>query len=89
MLRKVGRMLMDTTRQADVVCRFGGDEFAVLLPETGSEDAGRTAERIRLAVADISVPGEDEPGNVIGSPGLFGNAKDAEVFFDNVKVTQN
>jgi outer membrane protein assembly factor BamB len=32
---------------------------------------------------------EDEPGNVIGSPGLFGNAKDAEVFFDNVKVTQN
>ena len=68
-LRKVGRMLMDTTRQADVVCRFGGDEFAVLLPETGSEDAGRTAERIRLAVADISVPGEDEPGNVTLSIG--------------------
>ena len=68
-LRKDGRMLMDTTRQADVVCRFGGDEFAVLLPETGSEDAGRTAERIRLAVADISVPGEDEPGNVTLSIG--------------------
>ena len=68
-LRKVGRMLMDTTRQADVVCRFGGDEFAVLLPETGSEDAGRTAERIRLAVADISIPGEDEPGNVTLSIG--------------------
>ena len=68
-LRQVGRMLMDTTRQADVVCRFGGDEFAVLLPETGSEDAGRTAESIRLAVADISVPGEDEPGNVTLSIG--------------------
>ena len=68
-LRKVGRMLMDTTRQADVVCRFGGDEFAVLLPETGSEDAGRTAERIRLAAADISTPGEDEPGNVTLSIG--------------------
>ena len=68
-LRKVGRMLMDTTRQADVVCRFGGDEFAVLLPETGSEDAGRTAERIRLAAADIATPGEDEPGNVTLSIG--------------------
>ena len=68
-LRKVGRMLMDTTRQADVVCRFGGDEFAVLLPETGSEDAGRTAERIRLAVADISIPGGDESGNVTLSIG--------------------
>ena len=32
---------------------------------------------------------EDEPANTHGSPGLFGNAKDAEVFFDNVKVTQN
>ena len=68
-LRKVGRMLMDTTRQADVVCRFGGDEFAVLLPETDSEAAGLTAERIRLAVADISVPGEEEPGNVTLSIG--------------------
>jgi len=32
---------------------------------------------------------EDHPANEVGSPGLFGNAKDAEVFFDNVKVTSN
>jgi len=32
---------------------------------------------------------EDNPANEIGSPGLFGNAKDAEVFFDNVKVSSN
>ncbi|NQV24940.1 MAG: PQQ-binding-like beta-propeller repeat protein [Rhodopirellula sp.] len=32
---------------------------------------------------------EDHPANEIGSPGLFGNAKDAEVFFDNVKVSSN
>ena len=32
---------------------------------------------------------EDHPANEIGSPGLFGNAKDAEVFFDNVKVSAN
>lgn len=30
---------------------------------------------------------EDHPANEVGSPGLFGNAKDAEVFFDNVKVS--
>lgn len=32
---------------------------------------------------------EDHPANAVGSPGLFGNAKDAEVFFDNVKVSNN
>ncbi len=32
---------------------------------------------------------EDHPANEVGSPGLFGNAKDAEVFFDNVKVSNN
>jgi hypothetical protein len=35
------------------------------------------------------VTGEDEVPNVIGSPGLFGNAKDAELFYDNVTVTEN
>lgn len=32
---------------------------------------------------------EDEPANEVGSPGLFGNASNAEVFFDNVKVVNN
>lgn len=32
---------------------------------------------------------DDNPPNEVGSPGLFGNAKDAEVFFDNVKVSSN
>ena len=32
---------------------------------------------------------EDHPANEVGSPGLFGNAKDSEVFFDNVKVSNN
>ncbi len=68
-LRQVGRMLMDTTRQADVVCRFGGDEFAILLPETGPEDAGMTAERIRLAAAGIAIPGENDLDNVMLSIG--------------------
>lgn len=62
-LRRVGRMLMDTTRQADVACRFGGDEFAILLPETGAADTERTGERIRLAVAGVEIPGDNDLGN--------------------------
>jgi outer membrane protein assembly factor BamB len=39
--------------------------------------------------ADWTITWEDHPANEVGSPGLFGNAKDAEVFFDNVKVSAN
>lgn len=36
-----------------------------------------------------SIEATDDPPNTIGSPGLFGNASDAEVFYDNVKVSSN
>ena len=58
-LRQIGRLLKDTTRQTDVVCRFGGDEFALLLPETAIDAASVTAERIRQAVMSIPVPTVD------------------------------
>ena len=39
--------------------------------------------------ADWMVVAEDVSPNTIGSPGIFGNARDAEVFFDNFKITPN
>jgi diguanylate cyclase (GGDEF)-like protein len=56
-IRRVARALSDNARAADLVARYGGDEFAVLLPETGAREAFRLAERMREAVAGISVPG--------------------------------
>lgn len=46
-LRKMGRLLWQQTRESDTVCRFGGDEFAVVLPQTRQEDAFGLAERMR------------------------------------------
>jgi diguanylate cyclase (GGDEF)-like protein len=51
LLRRIGRLLRENTRQSDIVCRFGGDEFAILLPETTGSEAFTLAERIRLTAA--------------------------------------
>ncbi len=51
MLIKVARALRDSTREVDCVVRYGGEEFVVLLPETGATQAAETAERIRARVA--------------------------------------
>lgn len=52
-LREVGRTLQACARAADVVARFGGEEFAVILPHTTLEQAQRFAERARGAVAAL------------------------------------
>lgn len=49
-LRLVADTLCEATRDYDVAARFGGDEFCVLLPETGPEGALAVAERIRSGV---------------------------------------
>jgi diguanylate cyclase (GGDEF)-like protein len=51
-LREMGRcMLQGARRGLDVVTRFGADQFAVILPDTGSEGAKRVAEEIRRQAA--------------------------------------
>jgi diguanylate cyclase (GGDEF)-like protein len=51
LLRELTRRVEAHIRASDTAARFGGDEFAVLLPETGHAEAVRLAERIRATVA--------------------------------------
>jgi diguanylate cyclase (GGDEF)-like protein len=50
-LARVGRLLEQKCRQSNVVARYGGDEFIILMPETGMEQAQALAERLRLWLA--------------------------------------
>jgi diguanylate cyclase (GGDEF)-like protein len=43
-------------RPGDIVARFGGDEFVIVLNETGLEEARDIAERLRAAIAEFSIP---------------------------------
>jgi diguanylate cyclase (GGDEF)-like protein len=51
-LFEVGEIIRGVVREEDVVSRYGGDEFVVVLPETDDEGARATAERIRTAIRE-------------------------------------
>jgi diguanylate cyclase (GGDEF)-like protein len=51
-LAAVGRCMRDVLRGSDLKCRFGGEEFLVLLPETPLQGARRVAETLRRELAD-------------------------------------
>ena len=51
-LINIGRVLLDKLRNCDFICRYGGEEFCVLLPETPLQGAMVVAERLRAAIHD-------------------------------------
>jgi diguanylate cyclase len=54
-IRAIGQIMQRTLRPPDLACRYGGDEFAVLLPQTGAAGAMIAAERIRDALDGLRV----------------------------------
>ncbi len=60
-LRVVARVLRNSTRETDIVGRYGGEEFIVLAPETGAEAAMIVGERIRTAIQAESEAGAGIP----------------------------
>jgi len=53
-LKLVANILTNNTRSHDVVARFGGEEFVILLPETALSGAVVVAERIRMAIESFN-----------------------------------
>lgn len=60
-LRELGAFFQATTRAEDIACRYGGDEFVLILPDTTLEDASRRADEIRQAFKQIDVHHNDQP----------------------------
>jgi diguanylate cyclase (GGDEF)-like protein len=52
-LAEFGRIMRDNSRPTDLICRYGGDEFALIMPATTVEDALKTSERFRKMLADM------------------------------------
>lgn len=56
-LRSVSQLFVQALRKLDVCCRYGGEEFSIILPETAGSKAVLVAEKLRKLVADYEFPG--------------------------------
>ena len=51
----LSRLLVEHQRKSDIVCRYGGEEFVILLPNTSVENAAKIAEKIRILVESLTM----------------------------------
>jgi diguanylate cyclase (GGDEF)-like protein len=58
-LRRLAEIMTSCVRQGDIVCRYGGEEFAVIFPQTDSESALALGERLRQQVATTELLSEN------------------------------
>jgi diguanylate cyclase (GGDEF)-like protein len=73
----VAQQLHGTLRSSDVKCRYGGDEFLVILPETDQAGARLVAESVRQAVERLDLTFENEPTRVTATIGVATSSADA------------
>lgn len=58
-LIRLGQLLKTEGRESDIIARYGGDEFLIVMPDTGAEDARKLADRLAGKVREIDVGGLD------------------------------
>jgi diguanylate cyclase (GGDEF)-like protein len=79
-IREVAARLSTVLRAGDVICRYGGEEFAVLLPDTDDEQAVLVAGRLHATVGAVPVPTRVGPLPVTVSVGLALPRREIEAF---------
>lgn len=80
-LAEVARVLRESSREIDAPARYGGEELAVVLPQTDLEGAYQLAERVRQEVAALEIPLVEGSGSIsvtasLGVASMPGNAQD-------------
>ncbi|MEW6075338.1 MAG: GGDEF domain-containing protein [Candidatus Omnitrophota bacterium] len=84
-LKEVSRTIKENIREIDIMGRYGGEEFCVVLTETEKEDAGFVANRILQAVQQRKIVAYDETFTITISIGIAmfpGNAQECNLLID-------
>jgi diguanylate cyclase (GGDEF)-like protein len=69
-LAAIGTRLRSTLRSSDLKCRYGGEEFLAVLPDTSREGAIRAAEMVRRAFAELEIPWHGQTIRITTSLGI-------------------
>lgn len=69
-IQMVGQTLFSGIRTSDTCCRYGGEEFALIMPATRAQEAKLVAERLRKSVAALEIPGLPQGHQVTISIGI-------------------
>jgi len=79
----IAKILLGEVRTTDIICRYGGEEFAMIFPETHLNLAVKVADRIRQMVADTPVRYNDGEFTVTASMGASVYMKTSVLGLDN------
>ncbi|SET53216.1 PAS domain S-box-containing protein/diguanylate cyclase (GGDEF) domain-containing protein [Natronincola peptidivorans] len=84
-IRHIGEILTRNTRSTDSCFRYGGDEFAILLPDTSIQEASLVAEKIRTVIEKTSISSKQSELYITISLGVtsFYEAKNVNCLFQN------
>ncbi len=86
-LARLGQLINENIREHDIPCRYGGEEFAVILPATGLEKAYQTGERLRNAFEAMAIQLDDGrrvQATISAGVGQFSEDEHEKNFFDRV-----
>lgn len=86
-LEKVARILEKQIRDADMLCRFGGEEFMFAMPNTNTKEAQNLAERIQAAIHDTRWLYEGKPMRITMTAGIA-DTESIDALINNKKGTE-
>lgn len=83
----VANILINTARKGDLICRLGGEEFALIALDTDREGALQLAERVRLAIEQTDVPGvsQTQPIRCTATIGVSDHFTSAQALDDSLQ----
>ncbi|WP_158265429.1 diguanylate cyclase [Blastopirellula marina] len=88
-LREIARVFASSVRKSDIICRYGGEEFCAILPETSSAQAYIWADNIRKRIAATEVILDAAVVNVTISLGLAEPLSEMEDLSDLIEVADH
>jgi len=85
-LKALANLLLSKVREGDIVSRYGGEEYSVILPGASEQEALQIAERLRQTVQEQHFPGQEylPNGNLTISVGVSAFAGDPKMSVDNL-----